>query len=154
MLNLTFDNQFTHRLPGDTEAGPRQRQLSQALFARVTPKPAARPQLIHFSRETAEMLGLSEAQCRSDEFVQAFSGRQSLSGMDPHATCYGGHQFGNWAGQLGDGRAINLGEVNTRSGHLMLQLKGAGPTPFSRSADGLAVLRSSLREYLLSLIHI
>ena len=150
MLNLTFDNQFTHRLPGDTETGPRQRQLSHALFARVTPKPAARPQLIHFSRETAEMLGLSEAQCHSDEFVQAFSGSQSLSGMDPHATCYGGHQFGNWAGQLGDGRAINLGEVNTLSGHLMLQLKGAGPTPFSRSADGLAVLRSSLREYLCS----
>lgn len=150
MLNLTFDNQFTQRLPGDSETGPRQRQLSQALFARVTPKPAARPQLIHFSKETAEMLGLSEAQCRSDEFVQAFSGSQSLSGMDPHATCYGGHQFGNWAGQLGDGRAINLGEVNTPAGHLMLQLKGAGPTPFSRSADGLAVLRSSLREYLCS----
>ena len=70
--------------------------------------------------------------------------------MDAHATCYGGHQFGNWAGQLGDGRAINLGEVNTEQGHLMLQLKGAGPTPFSRSADGLAVLRSSLREYLCS----
>jgi uncharacterized protein YdiU (UPF0061 family) len=150
LLNLTFDNQFTQRLPGDSETGPRQRQLSQALFARVTPKPAARPQLIHFSKETAEMLGLSEAQCRSDEFVQAFSGSQSLSGMDPHATCYGGHQFGNWAGQLGDGRAINLGEVNTPAGHLMLQLKGAGPTPFSRSADGLAVLRSSLREYLCS----
>jgi uncharacterized protein YdiU (UPF0061 family) len=150
LLNLTFDNQFTQRLPGDSETGPRQRQLSQALFARVTPKPAARPQLIHFSKETAEMLGLSEAQCRSDEFVQAFSGSQSLSGMDAHATCYGGHQFGNWAGQLGDGRAINLGEVNTPAGHLMLQLKGAGPTPFSRSADGLAVLRSSLREYLCS----
>lgn len=70
--------------------------------------------------------------------------------MDPHATCYGGHQFGNWAGQLGDGRAINLGEVETDSGHLMLQLKGAGETPYSRTADGLAVLRSSLREYVCS----
>ncbi|HBF63438.1 MAG TPA: YdiU family protein, partial [Gammaproteobacteria bacterium] len=88
--------------------------------------------------------------CQSDEFVQAFSGSRILPGMDPHATCYGGHQFGNWAGQLGDGRAINLGEVTTPNGHLMLQLKGAGPTPFSRSADGLAVLRSSLREYLCS----
>ena len=70
--------------------------------------------------------------------------------MQPHATCYGGHQFGNWAGQLGDGRAINLGEVNTAEGHWMLQLKGAGPTPYSRTADGLAVLRSSVREFLCS----
>ena len=150
MLNLTFDNQFTNLLPGDSETGARQRQLSHAIFARVAPKPAAQPHLMHCSREVAEMLGLSEAQCQSDEFVQAFSGSRILPGMDPHATCYGGHQFGNWAGQLGDGRAINLGEVTTPNGHLMLQLKGAGPTPFSRSADGLAVLRSSLREYLCS----
>ena len=108
MLNLTFDNQFTSVLPGDSESGSRQRQLSQAIFARVAPKPAARPHLMHCSREVAEMLGLSEAQCQSDEFVQAFSGNSMLPGMDPHATCYGGHQFGNWAGQLGDGRAINL----------------------------------------------
>ncbi len=70
--------------------------------------------------------------------------------MLPHATCYGGHQFGNWAGQLGDGRAINLGEVNHAGQHWMLQLKGAGPTPFSRTADGLAVMRSSVREFLCS----
>jgi serine/tyrosine/threonine adenylyltransferase len=71
--------------------------------------------------------------------------------MDPHATRYGGHQFGNWAGQLGDGRAINLGEVRAADGaHWMLQLKGAGPTPYSRTADGLAVLRSSVREFLCS----
>jgi uncharacterized protein YdiU (UPF0061 family) len=150
MLNLTFDNQFTATLPGDVETGSRQRQLSQALFARVNPKPAVQPGLIHYSEEVAQMLGLTEAQCLGDEFLQAFSGTRVLPGMDPHATCYGGHQFGNWAGQLGDGRAINLGEVNTQQGHLMLQLKGAGPTPFSRSADGLAVLRSSLREYLCS----
>ena len=71
--------------------------------------------------------------------------------MDSHAACYGGHQFGNWAGQLGDGRAIALGEVIDVNGdHQMLQLKGAGPTPYSRSADGLAVLRSSIREFLCS----
>ena len=71
--------------------------------------------------------------------------------MDPYATCYGGHQFGNWAGQLGDGRAINLGEVvNRRGEHWTLQLKGAGETPYSRTADGLAVLRSSVREFLCS----
>ena len=68
----------------------------------------------------------------------------------PHATCYGGHQFGNWAGQLGDGRAINLGEVVGPAGRQTLQLKGAGPTPFARTADGLAVLRSSVREFLCS----
>tara|TARA_B100001057_G_scaffold225645_2_gene226019 strand:+ start:5961 stop:7523 length:1563 start_codon:yes stop_codon:yes gene_type:complete len=150
MLNLTFDNQFTAQLPCDPETGSHQRQINQALFARVKPKPAIQPTLIHYSQEVAEMLGLSKAQCRSDEFVQTFSGSRTLSGMDPHATCYGGHQFGNWAGQLGDGRAINLGEVPLSQGHLMLQLKGAGPTPFSRGADGLAVLRSSLREYLCS----
>ena len=116
----------------------------------MQPKAAPQPELIHFSKEVATLLGLNEEQCHSEEFVQVFSGTKVLPGMDPHATCYGGHQFGNWAGQLGDGRAINLGEINTAQGHLMLQLKGAGPTPFSRSADGLAVLRSSLREYLCS----
>jgi len=71
--------------------------------------------------------------------------------MDPYAMCYGGHQFGNWAGQLGDGRAIILGEVvNGRGEPFTLQLKGAGPTPYSRTADGLAVLRSSIREFLCS----
>jgi uncharacterized protein YdiU (UPF0061 family) len=71
--------------------------------------------------------------------------------MVPLATCYGGHQFGNWAGQLGDGRAINLGDVvNARGEHWTLQLKGAGPTPYSRTADGRAVLRSSIREFLCS----
>jgi len=70
--------------------------------------------------------------------------------MESYAMCYGGHQFGNWAGQLGDGRAINLGEVDNKGQHWTLQLKGAGPTPYSRHADGLAVLRSSVREYLCS----
>ena len=71
--------------------------------------------------------------------------------MDPYATCYGGHQFGNWAGQLDDGRAINLGKIVNQAGNRWaLQLKGAGPTPYSRMADGLAVLRSSVREFLCS----
>lgn len=83
--------------------------------------------------------------------MQIFSGNQLLPGMDPYACCYGGHQFGNWAGQLGDGRAINLGEVVNRHGERWaLQLKGAGPTPYSRRGDGLAVLRSSVREFLCS----
>ena len=104
-----------------------------------------------YSSEVSDMLGLSEETCRSQKFADVFGGNEVLPGMDPHAMCYGGHQFGNWAGQLGDGRAINLGEVQTPSdSHLTLQLKGAGPTPYSRTADGLAVLRSSVREFLCS----
>ncbi len=73
-----------------------------------------------------------------------------MGGTEPYAMCYGGHQFGNWAGQLGDGRAINLAEVVHDNQRWALQLKGAGETPYSRSADGLAVLRSSIREHLCS----
>ncbi|MFN3218812.1 MAG: protein adenylyltransferase SelO [Acidimicrobiales bacterium] len=84
-------------------------------------------------------------------FARVFSGNALLPGMVSHAACYGGHQFGNWAGQLGDGRAITLGEVVGADGNRhMLQLKGAGPTPYSRSGDGRAVLRSSVREFLCS----
>jgi uncharacterized protein YdiU (UPF0061 family) len=96
-------------------------------------------------------LGLTESEIHSQWFLDAFSGRKLLPGMEPFAMCYGGHQFGHWAGQLGDGRAINLGEViNTKSERWMLQLKGAGPTAYSRNADGFAVLRSSVREFLCS----
>jgi uncharacterized protein YdiU (UPF0061 family) len=96
-------------------------------------------------------MDLKDEICQSDLFARVFTGNHLLPGMDPFAMCYGGHQFGNWAGQLGDGRAINLGEiVNQRDERWMLQLKGAGPTPYSRTADGLAVLRSSIREFLCS----
>src|SRR5205085_959984 len=84
-------------------------------------------------------------------FAAVFGGNALLPGMRPYAACYGGHQFGSWAGQLGDGRAIGLGEyVNSRGQRHELQLKGAGPTPYSRTADGRAVLRSSIREFLCS----
>ncbi|MDP7282002.1 MAG: protein adenylyltransferase SelO family protein, partial [Candidatus Poribacteria bacterium] len=96
-------------------------------------------------------LGIDSAEIQRPDFVEVLVGNRILPGMDTHAACYGGHQFGNWAGQLGDGRAIGLGEVIDTSGrHQMLQLKGAGPTPYSRTADGLAVLRSSIREFLCS----
>ena len=150
MLPLAFNNQFTACLPGDAETGPRRRLVKDALFSRVQPTPVRAPKLLHASRALAQTLGLSEADCQSEDFLQIFAGNQVMPGMDPHAGCYGGHQFGNWAGQLGDGRAINLGEVELSQGHLMLQLKGAGETPYSRTADGLAVLRSSLREYVCS----
>ena len=97
------------------------------------------------------MLDISESDIASPEFAQVFGGNALLDGMQPYATNYGGHQFGVWAGQLGDGRAINLGEVvNRKGGRWELQLKGAGPTPYARTADGRAVLRSSIREFLCS----
>ncbi len=101
------------------------------------------------------MLGLSDTQMQSSDMLSALSGNGSLPGMETYATAYGGHQFGNWAGQLGDGRAILLGEVIAPplagvEQRYELQLKGAGPTPYSRRADGRAVLRSSIREFLCS----
>jgi uncharacterized protein YdiU (UPF0061 family) len=151
MRTLSFDNRFLRELPGDPATTNNRRQVSGACYSRVRPTSVARPALLAFAPEVAELLDLEPAFCRSSQFLQAFAGNELLPGMEPFATCYGGHQFGHWAGQLGDGRAINLGEVlNGRGERWAMQLKGAGPTPYSRSADGLAVLRSSLREYLCS----
>jgi len=148
---LRFDNSFVEQLPGDPESGSRRRQFRSALHARVSPVAANSPRLLAWSRELAGDLGLTDQDVESAAFTEIFAGNRQLPGMDPYASCYGGHQFGNWAGQLGDGRAINLGEVLLPDGErLTLQLKGAGPTPFSRTADGFAVLRSSLREFLCS----
>ena len=148
---LRFDNRFVSALPADPRTGNGVRQIDHACYSRVAPQPAPAPRLVAYAREVAELIGLHPQDCESEDFAQVFAGNRTLPGMDPHATCYGGHQFGNWAGQLGDGRAINLGEVvNRRGEHLTLQLKGAGPTPYSRTADGLAVLRSSVREFLCS----
>lgn len=148
---LRFDNSFVRELPADNETVNRRRQVHHACYSRVRPLQVAKPQLLAFSPEAAALLNLPPEECRRNLFAQIFSGNALLPGMDPHAACYGGHQFGNWAGQLGDGRAINLGEVLNLSGkRSTLQLKGAGPTPYSRNADGFAVLRSSLREFLCS----
>ena len=148
---ITFDNAFVRDLPADPVEGSARRQIRDACYSRVKPTPTAAPELVAFSREAAELLGLSTVDCESDRFLQVMSGNDLLNGMDPYATCYGGHQFGNWAGQLGDGRAINLGEVVAQdNARWVLQLKGAGETPYSRTADGLAVLRSSVREFLCS----
>ena len=148
---LTFDNRFTRELPADPEIANARRQVSRACYSRVQPTKVAQPQLVAYAWEVAEELGLSRAFCESDDFPHIFSGNRVLDGMDPYAMCYGGHQFGNWAGQLGDGRAINLGELIGPTGkRWVVQLKGAGLTPYSRSADGLAVLRSSIREFLCS----
>ena len=149
--SLKFDNRFARELPADANVVNSRRQVQNAGYSRVEPTKVAAPELVAYSREVAELLGIDEQTCQSAEFTNVFAGNNLLAGMDPYAMCYGGHQFGNWAGQLGDGRAINLGEVvNSAGDHLTLQLKGAGPTPYSRTADGLAVLRSSVREFLCS----
>jgi len=149
--DLRFDNRFTTALPADSNVGTECRQVERACYSRVAPAVVAGPRLLAYSREMFELLGIDLAEIDRPSFVEVLAGNRLLAGMDTHAACYGGHQFGNWAGQLGDGRAIGLGEViDVNGGHQMLQLKGAGPTPFSRSADGLAVLRSSIREFLCS----
>lgn len=151
LQTLNFDNSFIRDLPGDPEIANSRRQVTGACYSRVEPTKVCKPNLIAFSPEAASLIDLDEASCKSLLFTDVFSGNRLLRGMSPFAMCYGGHQFGSWAGQLGDGRAINLGEIiNTRGSRWILQLKGAGPTPYSRRADGLAVLRSSLREFLCS----
>ena len=148
---LPFDNRFTRDLPGDPEVSVRRRQVAGAAFSRQDPTPVAQPRTLAWSPEVAELLGLAPEVVASDDFAQVFAGNRVPAGAEPFAACYGGHQFGNWAGQLGDGRAIALGEITTaHAGHQTLQLKGAGPTPYSRTADGRAVLRSSIREFLCS----
>jgi uncharacterized protein YdiU (UPF0061 family) len=151
MTTLRFDNSFIARLPGDPLRGPGVREVRGAMYSRVDPTPVAAPRVLAVSREMAALLELYEADLAAPEFAQVFGGNALYPGMQPFASNYGGHQFGHWAGQLGDGRAISLGEaVNAAGQRWELQLKGAGPTPYSRSADGRAVLRSSIREFLCS----
>jgi len=114
----------------------------------TTPLKSAR--LFHVNASFASDLGLTHQQIDSSEFFDLVSGAQPLPGCAALAAVYSGHQFGVWAGQLGDGRAHYLGEISCPTGSLELQLKGAGQTPYSRMADGRAVLRSSVREYLAS----
>lgn len=150
-MNVTIENDFVGSLPADPIEENYLRQVRGACFSFVQPSRAGKPQLLAYSKELAENLGFNATDCESSDFLDVFAGNTLLEGMKPFAMCYGGHQFGNWAGQLGDGRAITLGELIDSDGNRQaLQLKGAGKTPYSRSADGLAVLRSSLREYVCS----
>ena len=111
---LRFDNRFVRELPGDGETSPRPRQVHRALFTRVHPTPVREPRLIAWSREVGALLGIDEAMTRDPLFAEVFAGNTLLGGMEPYSANYGGHQFGQWAGQLGDGRAITLGEVVDR----------------------------------------
>ena len=145
-MNIKLTNNFADQLPADPNLENSRRQVLEAVYSFVKPIQTSHPKLLHVSKEMQKELGFSDEDVESKEFLDFVTGNQVLEGSKPFAMCYAGHQFGNWAGQLGDGRAINLGEIN----HWAIQLKGAGPTPYSRSADGLAVLRSSIREYLCS----
>jgi uncharacterized protein YdiU (UPF0061 family) len=150
-----FHNSFVDALPADPRTDLVTRQVPGAVYSHVRPTAVSQPTLLAWSKDVAARLGLpaeiDDVAVHEDELAAVFSGNRVLEGMQPIATRYGGHQFGNWAGQLGDGRAMSLGEVLTSTGErLELQLKGAGPTPYSRRADGRAVLRSSLREFVCS----
>ncbi len=125
--------------------------LPEAFYQRVAPTPLPDPYLVAFNPDAAELIGLDPAAGRSGEFIAAINGDRSIEGAQPLAAIYAGHQFGVFVPQLGDGRAILLGEVeNPRHEHWEIQVKGAGPTRFSRMGDGRAVLRSTIREYLAS----
>ncbi len=124
--------------------------LGPAFFTELQPTPLPSASLVGLNASLLDELGLDAAFLGSDAGVEALTGNRLLAGSRPLASVYSGHQFGVWAGQLGDGRAILLGELETASGPQEVQLKGAGRTPYSRMGDGRAVLRSSIREYLAS----
>lgn len=149
-LNLNIDNSFTRELPGDPILENYIRQVQQASYSFVEPQKSKAPKLLHVSKDLSDQLGLSEKDIQGGQFLNIVTGNEPLSQSKPYAMNYGGHQFGNWAGQLGDGRAINIGEGIKGDKRYVLQLKGAGKTPYSRRGDGRAVLRSSIREYLCS----
>lgn len=153
LKQLKFNNVFSEELPRDENTENIIRQVESALYTPVKPTPTGtEPITIAASDSVASLIGLNPEEFKLKEFAMIFSGNTLIDGSDPYAQCYGGHQFGNWAGQLGDGRAITLGEVTDPNSNLRweLQLKGAGKTPYSRMADGRAVLRSSIREYVAS----
>ncbi|WP_137920719.1 protein adenylyltransferase SelO [Hydrogenophaga sp. 2FB] len=124
--------------------------LGDAFYTLRSPTPLPSPQWVGTSPAVADLLGLDRSWLASPAALDAFTGNLPIAGTQPLASVYSGHQFGHWAGQLGDGRAILLGEVHTASGPQEVQLKGSGLTPYSRMGDGRAVLRSSIREFLCS----
>jgi uncharacterized protein YdiU (UPF0061 family) len=174
LQSLPKSNNFTQNLPADSKfptplashSAPRQtlgpRMVKDALYTYVRPEPTADPELLCVSPRALHDIGLKEEEAQTDEFKEVVAGNRILTwdekensekgGIYPWAQCYGGYQFGQWAGQLGDGRAISLFETtNPQTGtRYEIQLKGAGRTPYSRFADGKAVLRSSIREFVVS----
>ncbi|TAL83181.1 MAG: YdiU family protein [Candidimonas sp.] len=125
-------------------------ELPPAFYTRLATQPLTQPRLLHVNTAVAELLGLSAQALAEPAFLDVCAGSQPLVGGKTLSAVYSGHQFGVWAGQLGDGRAHLLGEIVSPTGHWELQVKGSGRTPYSRMGDGRAVLRSSVREYLAS----
>ena len=125
-------------------------RLGPDFYTELEPSPLPSPYWVGRNRALARELGLEDRWLESAETLATLTGNQPLAGARPLASVYSGHQFGMWAGQLGDGRAILLGELQTPKGPQEIQLKGAGKTPYSRMGDGRAVLRSSIREFLCS----
>jgi uncharacterized protein YdiU (UPF0061 family) len=148
LSTIDYKKEFVDNFPGDDSGDLRPRQTPGVLYGKAIPTPVKAPSLLAWSEDLANELGIEKPIDQTD--IDILGGNMVTSSMYPYAACYAGHQFGNWAGQLGDGRAITLGEIPTSSKSWELQLKGAGPTPYSRRADGRAVLRSSVREYLMS----
>lgn len=157
MIAFQLDH-FIESLPKDPSLDEYPRAVPEALYSFVNPKKTKSALKIHLNSSLLKSLGIDED---DPDLIQQLTGNTISDHHIPFAMNYGGHQFGYWAGQLGDGRAIHLGGIkingnttdlnwNTPSDWAQIQLKGAGPTPYSRSADGLAVLRSSIREYLCS----
>jgi len=135
--DLTFDNGFA--------------TLPDTFYSRVQATPVPAPYLVCHSPDALDLLDLDADAIRHPELIETLAGNRVLPGMEPVAALYAGHQFGHYVPQLGDGRAILLGEVRNAAGAgWEVQLKGAGRTPYSRGGDGRAVLRSSIREFLCS----
>lgn len=160
---LEFDNVALKKLPLDPSEEPGVRQVKGACFSRVTPQPLTKPRFVAVSHQAQALLGMHGEEVMNDPLGPEYlSGSKIMPGSEPAAHCYCGHQFGQFAGQLGDGAACYLGEVKVPSGQdpellrenpsgrWEIQVKGAGLTPYSRQADGRKVLRSSIREFLCS----
>ncbi|XP_070558008.1 protein adenylyltransferase SelO, mitochondrial-like [Ptychodera flava] len=151
MDKLNFDNLALRSLPVDESGETRSRQVPGACFSLVKPTPVANPQVVAHSSAAMRLLDLTGPEIDRPEFAEYFSGNKILPGSTTASHCYCGHQFGHFSGQLGDGAAMYLGEVlNSKGERWEIQLKGSGLTPYSRSADGRKVLRSSIREFLCS----
>ena len=148
LTDTRITNDFVDHFDGDESFNNTARQTPRVLYCRVMPTPVHHPTVLAWSADLAVDLNLAFP---NQQDIAVLAGNAVTQTMKPYASCYAGHQFGNWAGQLGDGRAITLGFCASKQGGMLeLQLKGAGPTPYSRNSDGRAVLRSSLREYLMS----
>ncbi|HVK97143.1 MAG TPA: YdiU family protein, partial [Flavisolibacter sp.] len=149
LLEQEFRKEFVSTFPGDDSGDLSPRQTPKVFYSKAIPTRVSDPRLLAWSDDLAKELGIKKP-TTADE-IGILAGNHITPSMYPYAASYAGHQFGNWAGQLGDGRAITLGEWIAPDGKTWeLQLKGAGPTAYSRRADGRAVLRSSVREFLMS----